>query len=152
MRVLPRTLATKTELSESGHMHRLYRFYNSFLPLFQDATNPSLDQGWHQGEREGLAGRSDANALLGLALIHHLAIGRNVPLAEVISWLVEMAQCGVIEFVPKTESMIKRMLKLREDIFDSYNHDSFVEELKKTFSDCEGRGRLGYGPRACLVR
>lgn len=101
-----------------------------FLPLFQDATNPSPDQGWKQRERDGLAGRRNADALLALALVHHLAIGKNVPLPDVVDWLVGMAPQGVIEFVPKDDPMIQRMLMLRDDIFDGYSYELFRDHLK----------------------
>jgi ribosomal protein L11 methylase PrmA len=97
----------------------------NFLPLFQDATNPSPDQGWRQAERDGLGERRNADALLGLALIHHLAIGRNVPLPEIVTWLTGLAPCGVVEFVPKEDPMIQQMLMLREDIFDDYSYEIF---------------------------
>jgi ribosomal protein L11 methylase PrmA len=102
----------------------------NFLPLFQDATNPSPDQGWKQRERDGLAGRRNADALLALALVHHLAIGKNVPLPDVVDWLVGMAPHGVVEFVPKDDPMIQRMLMLREDIFDGYDYDLFTGHLR----------------------
>lgn len=102
----------------------------NFLPLFQDATNPSPDQGWKQCERDGLDGRGGADGLLALALVHHLAIGKNVPLPDVVDWLVGMAPQGVIEFVPKDDPMIQRMLMLRDDIFDGYSYELFSDHLK----------------------
>ena len=60
-----------------------------FLPLYQDLANPSPDQGWSQVERRSLGRRSrSADALVALAVIHHLAIGRNVPLPRIAAWLV----------------------------------------------------------------
>ncbi|MGH8563175.1 MAG: class I SAM-dependent methyltransferase [Gammaproteobacteria bacterium] len=56
-----------------------------FLPLFQDGANPSPAQGWNTVERMGLADRARADALLALAFEHHLAIGRNVPLEDVVA-------------------------------------------------------------------
>lgn len=97
----------------------------NFLPLYQDATNPSPDQGWRQAERGGLGERRNADALLGLALIHHLVIGRNIPLPDVIDWLTGLAPHGVVEFVPKDDPMIQRMLMLRDDIFDDYSYETF---------------------------
>ena len=72
-----------------------------FLPLFLDAANPSPAQGWDCVERKAIANRGKPDALLALAFIHHLAIGRNVPLANVVDWLIGLAPRGVIEFVPK---------------------------------------------------
>ena len=101
-----------------------------FLPLVMDAANPSPGQGWAQGERQGISQRSTADALLALALVHHLAIGNNVPLHDVLDWLVGMAPQGVIEFVPKSDPMVQRLLRLREDIFDDYDRQSFETGLR----------------------
>lgn len=103
----------------------------NFLPLFLDATNPSPDQGWRQGERAGLDGRRNADAILALAFVHHLAIGRNIPLPEVVAWLTGLAPRGVIEFVPKSDPMVQGMLALREDIFDDYTLDAFLASLSE---------------------
>jgi SAM-dependent methyltransferase len=97
----------------------------SLLPLCLDAANPSPDQGWQQAERAGFAKRARADALLALAFEHHLAIGRNVPLAQLLPWLTGLAPAGVIEFVPKSDPTVQRMLALREDIFPEYDQETF---------------------------
>jgi ribosomal protein L11 methylase PrmA len=103
----------------------------SFLPLFLDATNPPPDQGWGQGERRGLGARASADAVLALALIHHVAISGNVPLDRVLAWLTSLAPRGVIEFIPKNDPMVVELLRLREDIFPDYNEESFVRSLQQ---------------------
>jgi ribosomal protein L11 methylase PrmA len=102
-----------------------------FLPLHMDACNPSPSQGWHQKERAGLSARSRPDAILALALEHHIAIGRNVPLPMLLDWIVDLADCGVVEFVPKNDSAVQRMLSVREDIFDHYSREEFESELMK---------------------
>ena len=74
-----------------------------FLPLYLDAANPSPDQGWAQSERKGFSSREAPDAIIALALIHHLAIGRNIPLDQVVEWCVGLAPAGVIEFVPRND-------------------------------------------------
>jgi ribosomal protein L11 methylase PrmA len=101
----------------------------ALLPLFLDAANPSPAQGWGQGERGGLLERRNADAVLALALVHHLAIARNVPLGELVGWLVSLAPAGVVEFVPKTDAMVQRLLHLREDVFPDYTEDAFLARL-----------------------
>jgi ribosomal protein L11 methylase PrmA len=101
------------------------------LPLFLDVTNPAPDQGWGQSERRGLKARSTADAVLALALIHHIAIAKNVPLDSVVGWLTAIAPRGVIEFVPKSDPMVVELLRLREDIFPDYNEDHFVQCLQE---------------------
>lgn len=100
-----------------------------FLPLYLDAANPSPSQGWRQQEREGFSSRFKADAVLVLAFIHHLAIGRNIPLPEAVDWLLAIAPRGLIEFVPKSDPTIGLMLKLREDIFTDYTEENFTRLL-----------------------
>lgn len=103
----------------------------NFLPLYLDAANPAPSQGWAQRERLGLMQRSNADGIIALALVHHLAIGKNIPLPSVIDWLVSMAPQGIIEFVQKSDPMVKELLRLREDIFENYNADNFVHALEE---------------------
>jgi ribosomal protein L11 methylase PrmA len=103
----------------------------AFQPLFLDATNPAPDQGWGQGERRGLGARASADAVLALALIHHIAISRNVPLDRVLSWLTALAPSGVIEFIPKSDPMVVELLRLREDIFPDYTEEHFARCLQQ---------------------
>lgn len=104
---------------------------SNFFSVFLDAANPSPSQGWDNVERLSLGDRANADAVLALAFEHHLAIGRNVPLPQVIDWICSLAPSGVIEFVPKSDPMIVQMLSLREDIFDEYNIENFESALQK---------------------
>lgn len=103
----------------------------ALLPLYLDAANPSPDQGWAQRERAGLSARRSADAVLALALVHHLAISRNIPLAEVVAWIVSLAPQGVIEFVPKVDPMVQRLLALRVDVFEDYDEAHFLSALEQ---------------------
>ena len=103
----------------------------SFLPLYMDITNPSPSQGWAEIERQGLTKRQKPDGLLALALLHHLAIGRNIPLQDAVNWIVDLAPTGVIEFVPKNDPMVKKLLALREDIFPNYTEVNFTNFLNK---------------------
>lgn len=124
------------------------------LPLLLDATNPSPDQGWAQAERMGLRERASADAILALALIHHLVIAKNVPLDQALDWLMEFAPSGVVEFVPKGDPMVQELLRLREDIFDRYDEEHFLscvrsraEILKSTTVSGSGRLLISYRRR-----
>jgi ribosomal protein L11 methylase PrmA len=103
----------------------------SFLPLWLDASNPSPDQGWMQAERAGFGQRAQVDGIVALAFEHHLAIAKNVPLPQVVDWLVDRAPVGVIEFVPKDDPTVKTMLALREDIFDDYSLETFSNRLSQ---------------------
>jgi ribosomal protein L11 methylase PrmA len=101
-----------------------------FQALYMDAANPSPNQGWNGRERESLQNRATADAVLALALVHHLAIARNIPLGQVVNWLISLAPQGVIEFVPKHDPMVQKLLSLRQDIFPDYTPENFIALLK----------------------
>lgn len=100
------------------------------LPLLLDLTNPSPDLGWAHRERQSLLARGPADMLLALALVHHLAISNNVPLPQIAEFFSLLAPALVIEFVPKEDSQVQRLLAARKDIFSDYT----VEGFKKSFS------------------
>lgn len=105
--------------------HRAKEKELNLLTLFLDASNPSPSQGWQQAERGGFAERAKADAVLALAFEHHLAIGKNVPLDQVVEWLTSLAPEGVIEFVDKNDPTVRDMLAMREDIFEDYSQKNF---------------------------
>lgn len=100
-----------------------------YLPLFLDAANPSPSQGWGEAERAGFTTRARADAVLALAFEHHLAIGKNIPLDQVVGWITSLAPTGIIEFIEKDDPTIRAMLALREDIFADYTKARFEEAL-----------------------
>lgn len=102
-----------------------------FLPLYQDFANPTPDQGWNRLERPSLASRLEAaDGVQALALVHHLAIARNVPLDQVVAAVTAMAPQGVVEFVPKDDPTVEKMLALRDDVFPDYTRETFVAALE----------------------
>jgi hypothetical protein len=90
-----------------------------------DFTNPSPSLGWHNRERHSLTERAPADVLLALALIHHLAISNNVPLPLLAKYLNGLGHWLIIEFVPKDDSQVQKLLASREDIFSDYHVDGF---------------------------
>lgn len=103
------------------------------LPLVLDLTNPSSAQGWAHTERSSLEERGPADAVLALALVHHLAISNNVPLERIAAYLAQLGRALVIEFVPKSDSQVQRLLASREDIFPSYSQQGFEDAFRKCF-------------------
>lgn len=101
-----------------------------FLPLYLDSANPSPGQGWAGIERKSTLSRSGAQAVIALAFVHHLAIGRNIPLDMLVDWLISIAPHGIIEFVQKDDPMVRQLLTLREDIFPNYNQKNFEAQIR----------------------
>jgi SAM-dependent methyltransferase len=80
------------------------------LPLLQDLTNPSPALGWAHAERASFLERGPADVVLALAVIHHLAITNNVPLPLLADFMAAGARHLIIEFVPKADSQVQRLL------------------------------------------
>lgn len=99
--------------------------------VFLDVANPSPSQGWGQMERLGLRERASGGAVLALAFMHHLVISKNIPFGELLDWLMELAPRGVIEFVPKSDPMVQRLLHLREDIFPDYTWEYWHAHVQR---------------------
>ncbi len=109
----------------------------SIVPLVLDLANPSPGLGWGGEERRTLEERSNADVVLALALIHHLAIGRNVPLERVAGYFARLAPGLVIEFVPKEDPMVRKLLATREDVFADYTLDGFRTAFGTLFDIAE---------------
>ncbi len=109
------------------------------LPLVMDLTNPSPSIGWQNSERDSLTARGPVDMVFALALVHHLAISNNVPLPMVAEYFSQLGKWLVVEFVPKDDSQVQRLLASREDIFDHYNADELVEALSVYFDLRETR-------------
>ena len=101
----------------------------NFLPLYFDASNPSTKLGWDENERKSFKERANFDGLIALAFEHHLAIAKNIPLKDVIKWLTSLAPKGLIEFIPKDDDTIQKMLELKGDIFKNYNMENFENYL-----------------------
>jgi len=106
----------------------------NILPLIIDITNPSPSIGWSNQERSSFSERAKADVVMALALIHHLAISNNLPLIKIFQDFSEMANYLIIEFVPKEDSQVQRLLSTREDIFYDYTLEGFTNAVKNYYS------------------
>jgi ribosomal protein L11 methylase PrmA len=103
------------------------------LPLIADLANPSPGIGWGNAERMTLDQRGPVDLLLALALMHHLAIGNNVPFAGIADYFSRLARRAIVEFVPRTDAMVTRMMGGREDAFPDYDAAHFERAFAAHF-------------------
>lgn len=104
------------------------------LPLLLDLTNPAPGVGWQNLERDSFINRAPVDTVMALALIHHLAIANNLPFKKISELFHQLVKSYlIIEFVPKSDSQVKRLLASREDIFSDYNREKFEEVFTKDF-------------------
>lgn len=103
------------------------------LPLFLDITNPTPALGWNNTERQSFLKRGPADLIMALALIHHLAIGNNLPLDMIAETLAGLTHTLILEFIPKEDPMVRKLLSRRDDIFPHYTKENFDSSFRKFF-------------------
>jgi len=118
---------------EKNYLRSVKNNETDILPLLLDLTNPSPSIGWENKERTSLLKRGPVDTVFALALIHHLAISNNLPISKIAEFFSSICTYLIIEFVPKDDSQIQRMLSTREDIFPDYIKEAFEKEFKKYF-------------------
>jgi hypothetical protein len=106
----------------------------SILPLVMDVTDPSPALGWRLAERRALGDRRRPDFLTCLALVHHVVVGGNVPLAEFVEWLAGLSPALVIEFVSKADPMAQRLLANKRDTYADYDLEHFEACLTRHYT------------------
>jgi hypothetical protein len=125
--------------ADQATVEALYRGLRSsdqrrILPLVVDLADPSPGLGWRGRERLPLEARGRPGLTLALAVIHHISITANVPVAEFLSWLRELDSALVIEFPKREDPMVRRLLSgKREGSNADYSLETFEAELAARF-------------------
>jgi hypothetical protein len=104
------------------------------FPLLCDITNPPPAIGWRNHERPRLIERLRPNLIMALALVHHLSISRNLPFEQIAEFFATQASSLIIEFIPKSDSQVQRLLTSRADIFDRYTQQEFERVFGNYFN------------------
>jgi hypothetical protein len=105
----------------------------NIYPAVIDLAYPSPSMGWMNKERSGFFTRTKVDVCMALALIHHLAIAKNITFEQLASFFASVCKVLIIEFVPKSDPKVAGMLQWRKDIFNNYNQESFEEVFSKLF-------------------
>lgn len=116
-------LYNKIKISKEGNIQ----------PIVADFSYPSPAVGFNNNERSSLISRLHVDLSLALALIHHLAIGKNIPLHMIADFLKNISKTLIIEFVPKTDEKVRMMLSGKKDIYVSYTQKNFEEVFRQCF-------------------
>ncbi len=119
----------------------------TILPLVADLADPSPALGWRGLERKTLADRGAPDLTLALALIHHVSISANIPVADFLSWAAELGSALVIEFPKRDDPMVRALLANKHDGANpDYELAVFEFVLERRFT-VERREELPSGDR-----
>src|SRR5690606_32847467 len=102
-------------------------------PITLDLSNPTPAIGVNHAERDSFLHRAKFDLALALALLHHLAIGKNIPFRMIAEFFSQTAPNLIIEFIPKTDEKIKLMLSEKEDIYSEYSEEEFEKAFGKYY-------------------
>jgi len=131
---------------------RLYKKIRSgkqknILPLILDLSNPSPAIGVNNKERPSFIQRTKVDMIMALALIHHLAIGKNIPFAMIAEMFASLTHNLIVEFIPKQDAKVQMMLFNKKDIYTNYHVEEFTKEFEPLFfitakEEIQGSGRM----------
>ena len=118
---------------------RLYRHLKErderkILPLYVDLADPPGGIGWRGRERPAFIDRVQPDLVLFLAVVHHLAITRTVPLDEIAEllrgWDAEIVAELPLPNDPKVEFLMRSK---RDRSFERYNQDEWEAAIGRRF-------------------
>ena len=139
----PSTLVISTDLDHSS-INKLYnkikqKNISNICPLVIDLANPSPAIGVNNKERFSFLERTKADLTLALALVHHLALGRNIPFDKIAEMFFRVSGYLIIEFVPEEDDKVKLMALHKKDLFSGYSEENFIAAFRSFFSIHEKR-------------
>ena len=106
----------------------------SIHPLLTDLSNPAPAIGINNQERDAFITRiANRDLGLALALIHHLCIGRNIPLTALAGFFASSCRKLIIEFVPVNDPKSEQLLLNKKNIYGWYHAEGFEKAFSSYF-------------------
>jgi SAM-dependent methyltransferase len=138
--------------ADAGVVELLYRRLREdgaerILPLLADVVDPSPGLGWLGRERLPLADRGRPDLVLCLALLHHVSVSGNVPIASFLDWLVGLEAEVVVELPTRDDPKVRELLDRKgTEANPDYGTDEFERAIGERFQ-VERRQALPSGTR-----
>jgi len=121
----------------------------SMLPLVIDFSRPSAALGWRNQECPAFLDRARGqfDAVLMLAVLHHLLVTERVPLDDVLDLAAELTRDAlVIEFVAPQDEMFRRLARGRDGLHATLDAAAFEAACRRRFRIVR-QARLGNSNR-----
>ena len=125
------------------------------LPLAVNLTRPSPGTGWRNQECASFLDRARGkfDAVLMLAVIHHMLVTERVPLTDIIDLAAELTtNLLVIEFVAPDDSMFQRLTRGREELHKDLTPELFENQCRRHFEIVRMQHVEGTTRRLYLLR
>jgi len=108
----------------------------NILPLVVNLARPTPALGWRSRETPSFLERAEGHfdAVLMLAVVHHLLVTDQIPLDEIIEQASRLTtEWLVIEYVGPDDPQFKRLLRGRDVLYGWFERGVFEKELGKRF-------------------
>ena len=106
---------------------------SNLLPLSIDFSHPSPAIGVNNQERDSFYARANSDLAMALALVHHLAIGKNISFDLIAKMCAALGRTLIIEFVTKEDEKALQLLRQKKDIYHWYTEENFVAAFSTYF-------------------
>lgn len=114
-------------------IERLFNKKTTIIPLLTDISNPTSSFGFGEKERKSLSKRGPADLIMALAVTHHLRISACIPFNKMAEYFQSLGNHLIVEFIPKTDKKIEKMLLFRENQFEDYSEKVFISDFSPFF-------------------
>jgi SAM-dependent methyltransferase len=108
----------------------------NILPLAVNLTRPTPGVGWRNDECPSFLkrARGSFNAVMMLAVIHHMLVTERVPLSEIIDLAAELTtDVLIIEFIAPDDPMFRRILRGRGELHKDLDYTIFETTCQRHF-------------------
>ena len=125
------------------------------LPLVVNLARPTPSTGWRNRECPGFLERARGgfDAVLLLAVIHHMLVTERIPLDEILALAAELSTGIVIaEYVDPQDSMFRRLTRGREHLHSGINQQVFENACRAHFDIVRSQAIEGTHRRLYLLR
>lgn len=125
------------------------------LPLVVDISRPTPGVGWRNGECPGFLDRARGgfDAVLLLALVHHLMVSERVPLEEIAALAAELTRgIAIVEYIGPADPMFRRLLRGRDALFADFTVAQFEAAFGRHFDLVEGEPVPGTDRKLYVAR
>src|SRR5205814_3890270 len=99
------------------------------LPLTVNLTRPTPGLGWLNQECPSFLDRARGafDAVLMLAVLHHMLVSERIPLDEIIDLAAELTTDSVIiEFIGTDDAMFRRLTRGRDELHRDLTTETFL--------------------------
>ena len=147
---IDRDVVALSDLWRRARSHHL-----DVLPLHVDLSRPTPAIGWRNQECPSFLDRARGgfDAVLMLAVLHHLLVAEGIPLAEILDLAAALTtDVLIIEFIDPRDPMFRRLARGRDELHAGLCREVFEHTCREAFDIVRSQGDAGSSRSLYLLR